>query len=335
MPVTLKDIADRAGVSSAAVSMALNNKKGVSCEKARQIRRIAADLGYAKLPRLDVSGYTVDFIQIVKPSRTWDDSYKVFIAEYLQGLTTEAGKRNLTIEVKTFTTEHPASVQHELRGSSTLGTVLLGAGLYPQEIRAFEHTSAGTVFIDVCYPSVAVDCIDMDNASCVYRVVEYLKERGHTRIGIVQADHWTPNFAAREAAFYAALHDFGVEWCKSTGYFRSNRDQNVGKDQLIKQLRARSERPSALFCVNDTIAYNCIHACQELAIAIPDDIAIVGFDDLPASKIMRPRLTTVGVPREWIAKRALRTLLDRISAPAYKPPERILVGGRLIERESA
>ncbi|MCG8477819.1 MAG: LacI family transcriptional regulator [Spirochaetales bacterium] len=335
MAATLRDIADRAGVSSAAVSMALNNKKGVGRDKAREIRRIAGELGYLKLPEVDVAGRTVHFIQVLKPSQTWDDSYKVFIAEYIQGLTIAAATSGIIVEVKTFRTEDLESVRANLREADILGTMFLGAGLFPRDIRILKEATASQVFIDVCYPGIGVDCIDMDNAQCVYEVVEHLIARGHTSIGLVQAEEWTPNFAMREEAFRAALDELGLADSDRSEAFRIQRDQNRGKEQMVEQLRSRTSLPTALFCVNDMIAYNCIHACEELGIAVPGDIAVVGFDDLPASKIMHPRLTTVSVPRERISKRALEVLLDRVNTSAYKAPERILIGGRLVVRESA
>lgn len=335
MPVTLKDIADRAGVSSAAVSMALNNKKGIGRDTARRIRRIAEELGYFRLPELDVSGLTVHFIQILKSSRTWNDSFKVFIAEYIQGLTIAAAELGIIVEVKTFRTEELESVKRNLHEDDILGTIFLGAGLLPRDIRVLKKTGAPQVFIDVCYPGIGVDCIDMDNAQCVYEAAEYLSARGHRKIGLVQADERTPNFSMRERAFYEAFGEFGLTDCEHGEAFRIQQDQNRGKRQMIEQLESRASLPTALFCVNDMIAYNCIHACTELGLSVPDDIAVVGFDDLPPSKIMRPRLTTVSIPRERIAKRALDVLLDRINTSAHKPPERILIGGRLVKRESA
>ena len=333
MAVTLKDIAVRADVSVAAVSMALNNKKCISRDTARKIRRIAEELGYLKLPEVAVSGETVHFVQILKPGRTWDDNYKVFIAEYIQGLTTAASKLGILIEVKTFCTDEMELVKHSLADS--LGTMFLGAGLFARDIRSLKDAESPQVFIDACYPGIGVDLIDMDNEHCVYEVLEHLAARGHTRIGLVQAEEWTPNFSMRERAFCEALNEFGLADFDCGAVFRIRQDPNFGKEQMTWQLQQRTSLPTALFCVNDMIAYNCIHACEELGISVPGDIAIVGFDDLPPSKIMRPRLTTVSIPREHIAKRALDVLLSRVHTSVRKPPERVLIAGRLIKRESA
>ena len=334
MSVTLKDIADRAGVSAAAVSMVLNGKKGIGRHTNRKIRRIAEEMGYLRLPDVDVSGKTVHFMQILKPSRIWNDAYKVFIAEYIQGLTVEAAKLGIVIEVKTFWAERIESVKAELQEPDILGTIVLGAGLFPRDIRVLNQAPSPRVFIDVCYPGIGADFIDMDNAQCVYQVLEHLTARGHSRISLVQAEEWTPNFSMREQAFHDASAEFGFTHPDYGEAFRIQQNPNFGKEQMIDQLRLRKTLPTALFCVNDMIAYNCIHACEKLGISIPDNIAVAGFDDLPPSKIMHPRLTTVSIPREHISKRALDVLLARINTSVYKPPERLLIGGRLIKRES-
>ena len=205
--------------------------------------------------------------------------------------------------MKTFRTEELESVKKNLHGDDILGTIFLGAGLLPRDVRVLKKTGTPQVFIDVCYPGIGVDCIDMDNAQCVYEAAEYLSARGHGKIGLVQADERTPNFSMRERAFYEAFGEFGLTDCEHGEAFRIQQDQHRGKRQMIEQLESRASP--------------------------------VGFDDLPPSKIMRPRLTTVSIPRERIAKRALDVLLDRINTSAHKPPERILIGGRLVKRESA
>ncbi|NQT59516.1 MAG: LacI family DNA-binding transcriptional regulator [Bacteroidetes bacterium] len=331
---TLKDIARIANVTAATVSLALNNKKGVSEGKAQEIKQIAVDLGYIRYQEEDVSGKTIHFVQILKPSQVWDDSYRIFIADYLEGLTMEASRHGLVIEAKTFETDNIASVLENLSSFNALGTVFLGAGLYPEDISILKRNRVQSVFIDVCYPGLGVDFIDMDNRECVYIIIEHLRKKGHTAIGLVQAEEQTPNFRMREEAFYSALNYYDLEW-ENDFHFTINKDQSIGQQQMHDQLTRLELRPTALFCVNDMIAYNCIHACQKLGIGIPEDIAVIGFDDLPASSIIRPQLTSINIPKKIIARRALQTLIDRIHYPSIKPSESVLINGVLVERESS
>ena len=329
----LQDIAQRAGVSSATVSMALNNKKGVSPEKAREIRRIAEELGYLKIQDADVSGQTLHFIQILKPSQDWDDNYRIFIAEYLEGVTTAAARENLQVEIRTFETEDMESIRKELEAVQGLGILFLGAGLYPEDAEILSRISSPHVFIDVCCYGVNSDFIDMDNKECVYSIVHHLINQGYDSIGLVQAEFCSPNFILREEAFRSTLKDFDFHF-ESQWKVDIPIDQQKGKDAIKSYLRSVKKLPRAFFCVNDMIAYNLIHACEELSISVPGQLAVAGFDDLPASKIIRPRLTTVNVSKKVIAMRGVRKLIEGAKFPIDRPREKLLISGKLILGES-
>jgi LacI family transcriptional regulator len=102
---------------------------------------------------------------------------------------------------------------------------------------------------------------------------------------------------------------------------------------MTKLLANAKDLPSALFCVNDFIAYGCIQALKDAGIRIPEDISIIGFDNLPSDDFMEPRLSSVKVSNYLIGRRAMHLLLDRIANPG-RPSEKVFIGGELIVRTS-
>jgi LacI family transcriptional regulator len=103
---------------------------------------------------------------------------------------------------------------------------------------------------------------------------------------------------------------------------------------MDRYLKKTKTLPTAFFCMNDIIAYGCIKALRDRGYTIPDDISIIGFDDLPSSSITEPPLTTVKVSTHQIGERALARVSDKIDGIGQTNPEKVLVAGDLIIRNS-
>jgi len=333
MAATLDDIARQAGVSIATVSMALNQKKGVSRSKAEEIRRIAQELGYQKRQELDLGGRPLRFVQILQSTDSWDDTYRIFIAEYLEGITTVAAAHGISVDVQTFMLDDIKAGGYRENGQEDIGTIFLGAGLYRKDVERLHKVDPYGIFIDVCYYGINATFVDIDNAESIYQIVSHLVDKGHTRIGFIQADRLSPNFQAREQAYKEAIRLFDLAYDEKM-VLRIAIDREQGKLDLIDHLKKKEDRADAFLCANDILAYNGINACRELGLSVPGDIALVGFDDLPASKEIIPTLTTVRVSRKSIAAQAFHHIIGRHTGLTTPPPEKILIAGRLIERES-
>jgi len=334
MAATLDDIARQAGVSIATVSMALNKKKGVSKSKAEEIRRIAQELGYQKQQEPDLEGRTLRFVQILKSSDSWDDTYRIFIAEYLEGITTVAAAHGMTVDIQTFMLENIKAIGCRETQENGVGTIFLGAGLYREDVRLLHEIDPHGIFIDVCYYGINATFVDIDNAESIYQIVSHLVDKGHSRIGFIQADRLSPNFQAREDAYRAALRLFGLTYSDDM-VVRIATNRETGKQAFTDYFKTHRGHASAFLCANDILAYNCMNACRDIGLTIPGDIALVGFDDLPASKELSPSLSTVRISRKSIAERAFHHLIDYQRGLVPPPPEKILIAGRLMIRESS
>lgn len=329
---TIKEIAQAAQVSMATVSLALNDKKGVSAQKAAEIKQLAYRMGYSKAPQNRYVGKTILFVQVVKDHQVVDQNYRFFIADYMEGLSSIASYYYMKVESKYYTRRTNEEILADLENQDVFGIVFLGAGMYPDDIRVLNRCRIPSVFIDVHYPGVHADFVDMNNADCVYQIVSYLESRGYRTVGFVQGGEKTPNFSYREQAFFQALEGSSL-CCPPSCRFVVKSDPS-GVQQFIDQFSARSEKPEAVFCVNDTIAYQCIQACYDMDVPMPSGLGIVGFDDLPASNMLQPRLTTINIPRKEIVRLALRKLLDKTDPTYSQVATTMLVDGDLVVRDS-
>jgi LacI family transcriptional regulator len=189
------------------------------------------------------------------------------------------------------------------------------------------------VFIDTYFPASVYDCIDIDNADGVFRAVEHLFTEGHRSIGLVKSIYEAKNFKMREYGFSESMEHFSLPIKKEficavdPAFDRSIND-------FSKFLYNASSLPTAFFCMNDMIALGCMKALQKHNYKVPEDVSIVGFDDLPSSSLAEPPLTSIQVSHHQIGRRAVERLTEKIMSPDDNFPENILVPNKLIIRES-
>jgi LacI family transcriptional regulator len=337
MPPRIVDIAKIAEVSPSAVSIALNNKSGLSIAVRQRIINVADEMGY-KPPgagrRFRVNEHiTVRLLKIAMHGHIINERHNAFITEYLEGIEGEAKKRQYKLEVSFFNKAPIEEIVDSQRETAADGLIVLGTELNAHELNFFTVLSRPVVFIDTDFPHSVFDCVDMDNADGVFRSVEYLYNRGHRSIGLVKSAWETRNFKMREIGFLEAMEYFSLpvrQQCivsVDSAYDQCciDMDRYLGKNKNL---------PTAFFCMNDIIAYGCIKALRDHGYSIPEDVSIIGFDDLPSSGITEPPLTTVRVSAHQIGERALERVSDKINGIGQNSPEKILIAGNLIIRNS-
>ena len=336
MGTTLKNIADKAKVSQATVSLALNKKPGVSDATREKILQIAQDLEYGSARKeLFASGAkgSIRFLKIATHGHTVNRDHDVFIADYIDGLAHGARLSSFNIEVASFRGATPEEIFRTLAGSNLSGVVVLGTELSTEQIRAFTRITIPLVFLDTFHDFIDFDFVDMNNRDAVYKIVTHLLENGHTEIGFVRSGVNTHNFELRDEGFHQVVKSLGVSVKESNIITVDSTYQGAYQD-MIDYLGRRSKLPTALFCTNDVIAYGCIKALREKGYQIPDDVSVVGFDDLPLSSVMDPPLTTIQVPKKQMGEIAIARITQRIASGGGLPSVKVQVGGELVVRES-
>jgi LacI family transcriptional regulator len=336
VPPRIIDVAKAANVSPTAVSLALNNKAGVSAKVRRRITALAVEMGY-KTAAGGIAAVneniTIALLKIAKHGHIINEHHNAFITEYMEGIELAAKNRNYRLQVSFIDKVPIEEIIESQRDNPADGLIVLGTELDAHELAFFSGLPQPIVFIDTYFPLSVYDCIDMDNTDGVFKAVQHLYTNGHRSIGLVKSSLETRNFKVREAGFREVMEYFSLPVQErffvsvDPTFDRSVLDMN-------KFLNKASSLPSAFLCLNDILAYGCMKALREHAIGIPEDVSVIGFDDLPASSFTDPPLTTIRVSTRQIGMRALERLALRIAGYSSEQPENILISGKLMSRSS-
>ena len=333
--LTIRDIAVVAGVSPATVSLVLNGKGEISGVTRARVLEAVAGLNY--VPRSTKSGVeagdTLRFLKIAKHGHTVNRDHSVFISDYIDGMSAEATRRNYTLEVVSFEGQPVSAIAESLAGASISGVIALGTELSEQDIRLIQGLGLPTVFIDTFYDVIEANFVDMNNEDAVYKVLSRLQKLGFERIGFVASHVDTTNFRLRQDAFFKNMTRLGLKVREADVISVESTYEGAYADTR-SLLQTGADLAECYFCTNDVIAYGFIKALKEGGFRIPDDVSIIGFDNLPLSATMDPSLTTIDVSKRKIGYLAVTVLDDLINASEPQPPVKILVGAELIARSS-
>ncbi|RKE79371.1 LacI family DNA-binding transcriptional regulator [Rhizobium sp. AG855] len=333
--LTIRDIAEAAGVSAATVSLVLNGKGDISGVTRAKVLEAVASLNY--VPRTNKSsaepGETLRFLKIAKHGHTVNRDHSVFISDYIDGMSAEATRRNYTLEVVSFEGQPISSVAESLAGAPISGVVALGTELTEADIRLIQGLGYPTVFIDTFFDVVDANFVNMNNEDAVFKVLSRFHQQGFRRIGFVASHVETTNFKLRRDAFFKNMGRLGLTVDEAD--ILSVESTYDGAYSDTRQLLADGlDLAECYFCTNDIIAYGFIRALREHGPKIPEDVSIIGFDNLPQSATMDPGLTTIEVSKRKIGYLAVTILDDLIHSTESQPAVKILVGADLVLRGS-
>lgn len=337
MSSTVKDIARVAQVSPATVSLVLNGKGGISEETRARVLQAAASLNYeARAPRavpLSRAG-TLRFLKIAKHGHTVNRDHNTFISDYIDGMSQQAGACGYKLEVVSYEGTPVDDVVASLAGTTLSGVVVLGTELSEADVRRFQDAvTVPLVFIDTYYDGLRSNFVNMNNRDAVYTILAHFAERGFRQIGCIASTVATTNFRLRREAYLDGMKALGLPVRPRDIVMVDSTFDGAYQDFLAK-LRNGLAVSECYFCINDIITYGCIKALREAKVRIPDEVSVIGFDNLPMSAAMDPPLTTIDVSKRKIGNLAITLLDDLIRSPDGQPAVKMLVGAELIVRGS-
>jgi len=214
----------------------------------------------------------------------------------------------------------------------TIGIILLGTELSDDDLEPFKKAVCPVQIIDYWPANQDFNGVLINNSDSARMAVEYLAQKGHNKIGYLRGNVRIKAFRSREVGYMIGLQKAELKKEDKYTFTLSTQMDGAYKD-MLDYLDKKSELPTAFFSDNDMIAFGVIKALQDRGIRVPEDISIIGFDDLPYCKIVSPRLTTIHVAVKEMGAEAvhrLKHLIDNPDAPNYK----IQICTKLIERES-
>jgi LacI family transcriptional regulator len=333
--IKIKDVAKAANVSAATVSLVFNNKPGVSETTRQKILQITQSLISSTQNQFilsDGSAKAIRFLKIINHGHVLNRDHNVFIASYLDGLEVEARGKGYNLEVTTLETSDAAAISVALTHPNLQGLIVLGTELTEKDLTVFEPLSIPMVFIDTEYEHLPFNFVDMNNIEAAYQIVKHFIDHGHSQIGLIKTGVETGNFRLREHGFLNALQHFKIP-LNHNYIFQVDSTFDGAYRNMAQILKKGATLPTALFASNDIIAYGCIKAFKEFGLGVPDDISIIGFDDLPLSALMDPPLTTMNISKKQIGRMAMKLLLEKIESNSSVSTKTI-IGSELVVRAS-
>ncbi|HIC94761.1 MAG TPA: LacI family transcriptional regulator [Anaerolineae bacterium] len=326
MAVTIKDVAERAGVAPSTVSRALNNRGRVSPETRERVLRAARELGYRPamagrglaLGRTENLGFLIHHRQSLDPGS--------FYGEVLAGVDSEARAHGFHVLFSADVSENLPAMVKERRVD---GLILAGCDIPRDLIVALKARGVPLVLVDNHLDEV--DSVVTDNIGGAREAVAHLIRLGHEKIGFICEWFGDLSFAERFEGYKLALQEHGLPFDESLtaeGLPRQPESGYVAMKRLLEKAV-----PSAVFAANDMTAAEAIRVIKERGLKVPEDIAVVGFDDGSLAPHTEPPLTTMRVFRERMGIMAARRLLELIEEPD-QPPVQIKLATQLIVRGS-
>ena len=332
---TQRQIAEESGVSRTTVSLVLNDVPDVriSPETRQRIIEVARRLNYYPdaAARTLVSGrtHTIGFVLCQSPDRVFADA---FLPEVLRGVgdaVQENGFRVLIHSVEDVTA--PEAYIGLVREKHTDGIILSGPRSDDEQLPRLKAEGFPMVLLGQL-PGSDIPFVDVDNVDAARQAVEHLVGLGHRRIGII-TNAPLEYTAARDrlAGYRQALEKAGLVFDEGLVRYGDFREESgcVAMNQLLDL----PEPPTAVFVACDLVAFGALVAIKERGLTIPDDIALVGFDDVPLAHYVDPPLTTVRLPAYELGYRAAMLLTQLIGGEPVEKRE-ILLQTELIVRQS-
>lgn len=331
---TLRDVAARAGVHPATASRALNpqTRALVNDETAERVRRAAAELGYRPNP----------IARSLKTSRSGsigtvipDLNNPLFppIVRGIEDVLTAAGYSSLIVNTDNDADREAAQVA-SMRTRQVEGMIFATARLHHPLLAELLAEDVAMVLVNRRVENAAISSVTTDDASGVAAAVRHLVELGHRRIAHLAGPQWTSTGAQRLRAYRQAIADAGldddgslVEVC---GYWTEDEGAKA-----VRRLLDGDAKFTAILAGNDLLALGAYDALGERGLVCPDDVSVVGFNDIRFMDKLRPPLTSVRILHYEIGAEAARVLLERLATPSISPKSVLLPPALVIRQSTA
>lgn len=331
--LTSRSIAALSGVSQTTVSRVLSNHPNVSAATRARVLAVLEETGYTpnaaarsmRTRQTGVLGIVVG--RVTNP----------FYAQLAEALHQEITRR--TLQMSVWISDGGPRDGGELAALTAVQHRAIDGLIYTTvtdqspSFRLAVERGAPIVLLNRTLEGAEVDSVDSDNRLGAARAAAHLLELGHRRIGLASSDPGISTAREREAGFRDALADAGVA-LPATMIARGDFTHAAGRDALRRLRTRRGGPPTAVFCVNDLIAFGVLDGAREAGVRVPEDLSVVGYDDTEMAAWASYGLTTIRQPMEDMARLGVDMLLGRIASPSPDAPRHHHLGGELVVRAS-
>ncbi|GKU27038.1 LacI family DNA-binding transcriptional regulator [Clostridium folliculivorans] len=328
--ITIRDVAKKAGVSISTVSRAFNKYEDISESTREHILKVAADLGYhPNIVAKSLSANRNYRMAIIVEDYMPDDyaTYEIFMA--FRSELSEQGYETIILSTTTDIqkVENLSKIPQEKQVD---GVFILGLKMTDEYFKQLESFKYPCVLYDISIKNDLCCSVGVDNLKGAAKAVEHLIEQGHEKIAFINGHEDAQVSYERLDGYYLALARQGLLIDKKL-VINGGFSFDGGKEAAVK-LISEHEEITAIFCASDLMACGAMEGIKEMGFSIPDDISVVGFDDINICEYVTPKLTTIRQERDKIGRTAALQLVEMING---KSPARSIIEPTLIVRESS
>lgn len=326
--VTISDVAKEAGVSTMTVSRVLNGKGELRANTRERVIHAIKKLNYRpSAVARSLATQRTRTIGLMVPDIT-----NPFFPEIVRGAEDAAWHAGYTIVLSNTVEdlEREAANIERLEDNRVDGVILCSARLPDHHLLPLLKRHSSVVLVNRAAPSEVIGTVQVDDAYGAMRAVHHLLASGHTSIGLLVGPKHSCSAQKRWQGYTDMLEATGLV---DPGLIERCSPDEAGGITAAKGLLRRRPEVSALLCYNDLVAIGVLQACAELGLAVPDDLAIVGCDDIRLASLVRPALTTLRVDKRQLGERAVTMLIDLLEGRSQ--PQTVIIKPELIVRQSA
>lgn len=329
--VRLKDIADKTGFSTNTVSLALRQSPRIPPQTREVIRKAAEELNYLpnhiakSLVSRETKTIGLVLTDINNPALTQTaQAIEIALAERGYGTLFATSNNTLSEEVRAIDLFRSRQVD--------------GMLIYPTSHKKLEHIrplrrANLPVVLLVGDPDSGLDAVSVDDRRGAYKATRHLIEIGHRRVGIIDGANPLGNREKREG-YQQALTEAGIDYDEALSVDPQGHNSLRGF-WAMDQLMSGTKRPTAVFAANDTLAIGALRWCLKQNLRVPDDVAIIGFDNIEYAEYASVPLSTINYAADIVSRMAVDRLMRLISAGDHLPDPRVtLIDPDLVVRES-
>ena len=329
--MTIREIAAIAGVSPAAVSLVINNKKGVSAETRRRVQSVMEENGYVPTPiKKKVERFRLMVIKFRAHGIALEEN-QGFIASIIDRIESECRRFGFDLIMCNCEAKNAETTLRNLMESAPDGVILIGTELRDAERDLLRLFTVPTVVLDNDIWHENVDSVVIANKQLTVQLVRYLYALGHRDIGYFKFAQPVNNCDERYEGYVEELERLGLKVPEPVCLQPT---VDGAFEDIKSMIKSGAYIPhGAVVADNDSVAIGAIKAIREAGYSIPEDISIVGFDDIPFSAVTMPALTTMRISRSQMGTLAVDIIRKRIKYPDW-PAMHMLIGGKLIVRNS-
>lgn len=328
MKINIKMISEITGFSQATVSNVLNNKKGVKRSTADKILKVSKEVGYIKANK-------IDDIHLVMYKKTGEVLTETpLINALLEGVVSEAKLNNMSTIIHNIKVGEPdfESKLSSIVNLRNSGIILLATEMAWQDVERFIKVSNNLVVVDAWFQEGSFDTVLMSNSDSFYSTVLYLYKKGHRSIGFIDSSIEIRNFFYRKRGFLNAMQDLNLPYNEDS-FIKVHPTMSGSYEDMKRYLAGKPQLPTAFCTINDIVAFGAMKALKEFEYKIPDDISIIGFDNMPFCEITSPGLTTVNILKREMGEAAVQRVLAKTENMQNYPTKMQLLTS-IIERDS-